>query len=512
MVMIMDHHDGVLGRVRSDYVGVGNSFASWLKVFDRAAGQQQNQSNGEQVAIPQTFVAEIYSKTKSLEGLESLLSSWEEEYEAVQDNQIRLYGKISSSGAFDFSERLFAVIHQMEKKVMDSPGIKVLTQFSVQEDKRYFYSRSEKEDRRKCDNFLPETVEISDGVFANATFVEKEKEGKKEITVKISSEILSVVELADLIKTWEQEYVDFNQLEKGLMYFVFKSPNRERHSSHEPLQFYSEFRFDSGKNFSNVFFPEKDDLVKKIEFFSNNEAWYLDRGIPHMFGLLLHGEPGCGKTSAIKAIANLTKRHIVSIPLKNVDTLGDLYHALYYEKIDRRTIPITRRLYVFEDIDCGGLDDIVKSRKTREEERLKQKEAEKEEKGDDSENKKEVKVRDLSLSDLLEAFDGVLEMKGRMIVITTNHLEKLDPALIRPGRVDTMLEFKKSKKETVREIFEHFFTAETMPRDVDFDQVGDGVWSPAEVVQICADSPYNPTAAWKKLVKQETDFLPRSAE
>ena len=123
-----------------------------------------------------------------------------------------------------------------------------------------------------------------------------------------------------------------------------------------------------------------------------------------------------------------------------------------------------------------------------------------------------MKVRDLSLSDLLEAFDGVLEMKGRMMVITTNHLEKLDPALIRPGRVDTMLEFKKSKKETVREIFEHFFTAETMPRDVDFDQVGDGVWSPAEVVQICADSPYDPTAAWKKLVKQETDFLQRSSE
>ena len=45
----------------------------------------------------------------------------------------------------------------------------------------------------------------------------------------------------------------------------------------------------------------------------------------------------------------------------------------------------------------------------------------------------------MKLSDLLEAFDGVLEMKGRMLIMTTNHVEKLDPALIRPGRVDSSL-------------------------------------------------------------------------
>ena len=50
--------------------------------------------------------------------------------------------------------------------------------------------------------------------------------------------------------------------------------------------------------------------MKKIQFFTENESWYVENGIPYMFGLLLHGEPGCGKTSTIKAIANMTQRHI----------------------------------------------------------------------------------------------------------------------------------------------------------------------------------------------------------
>ena len=67
------------------------------------------------------------------------------------------------------------------------------------------------------------------------------------------------------------------------------------------------------------------------------------------------------------------------------------------------------------------------------------------------------KKSDLKLSDLLEAFDGVLEMNGRMLIITTNHLEKLDPALVRPGRVDTSLEFKRCNKMAIVDFFKHFF-------------------------------------------------------
>merc|ERR1719447_1021839 len=91
--------------------------------------------------------------------------------------------------------------------------------------------------------------------------------------------------------------------------------------------------------------------------------------------------------------------------------------------------------------------------------------------------RKDETQSDLKLSDLLEAFDGVLEMKGRMMVMTTNHLDKLDPALIRPGRVDLSLELKRCDKKTIGEFFESFFGNDV---ELEWENVQDGVWTPAE--------------------------------
>ena len=61
---------------------------------------------------------------------------------------------------------------------------------------------------------------------------------------------------------------------------------------------------------------------------------------------MFHGTPGSGKTSTIKAMANLTQRHIVSIPLKHVKTVEDLYRVFYSVSINKREVPIEKRIYV----------------------------------------------------------------------------------------------------------------------------------------------------------------------
>merc|ERR1712012_1392765 len=243
-------------------------------------------------------------------------------------------------------------------------------------------------------------------------------------------------------------------------------------------------------------------------FFNNNESWYMKHGTPYMFGLLLHGEPGCGKTSTIKAIANMTKRHIVSVPLKNVKTISDLYAALYGGKINRTSIPMNKRLYVLEDIDCAGLDDIMKKRSPSKNNSgsdiLEENDANnnKDEKKDEEkvEPKQTEKSSEIKLSDLLEAFDGVLEMKGRMMVMTTNHLEKLDPALIRPGRGDLLLEFKRCTKSAIGEFFETFFPE----NHLDMNNVEDFVWTPAEVAQICINHQDDVELAIEKIYERKT--------
>merc|ERR1712045_111743 len=109
------------------------------------------------------------------------------------------------------------------------------------------------------------------------------------------------------------------------------------------------------------------------------------------------------------------------------------------------------------------------------------------------------KTTEIKLSDLLEAFDGVLEMNGRMMVMTTNHLEKLDPALIRPGRVNLSLEFKRCNKQAIGEFFETFFP--NIP--LDMEHVQDGVWTPAEVAQICINHQDDVELAIKKIYERK---------
>ena len=70
----------------------------------------------------------------------------------------------------------------------------------------------------------------------------------------------------------------------------------------------------------------------------------------------------------------------------------------------------------------------------------------------------------LSIS-LLEVFDGVMEMKGRIMVITTNHPEKLDPALIRPGRIDVNLQFGYCEPDDIVNIFTNFYGSDRIPAD-----------------------------------------------
>merc|ERR1712141_710441 len=116
-------------------------------------------------------------------------------------------------------------------------------------------------------------------------------------------------------------------------------------------------------------------------------------------------------TSTIKAIANMTKRHIVSVPLKNVKTISDLYNALYGGKINKTSIPMNKRLYVLEDIDCAGLDDIMKKRSAPKETSeskpsVSVEESNSDEKKNEEKDKKyKEKKNELKLSDLLEALD-----------------------------------------------------------------------------------------------------------
>lgn len=127
--------------------------------------------------------------------------------------------------------------------------------------------------------------------------------------------------------------------------------------------------FNTSKTLSNIYGEGMEVVRKRIDFFNNNRDWYAKKGVPYTFGLLMHGNPGCGKTSLIKAIANVTKRHIINISLNKFTTKTQLKNLFFSDKItidkpggmtENLIIPIEKRLYVVEDIDCAT--DIVLDR------------------------------------------------------------------------------------------------------------------------------------------------------
>lgn len=167
-----------------------------------------------------------------------------------------------------------------------------------------------------------------------------------------------------------------------------------------------------------------DKLLADLRRFYGAETWYRSRGVPWRRGYLLHGPPGTGKSSVIRALASELGRDVASIALSDRALTDDgLRFAL--------TGAPEGSFLVLEDIDAAFVarraDDISSG---------------------------------ISFSGLLNAIDGVAAQEGRALVMTTNHRDRLDPALIRPGRADVHVELGLVGAGVGRALFLRFFPGE----------------------------------------------------
>merc|ERR1712186_211523 len=188
----------------------------------------------------------------------------------------------------------------------------------------------------------------------------------EEFTISLNSSTLTTDQLREALANWVAEYESRINSDKHLKYFVYTPNNDATDDYYDATSHYQEFKFESGKAFSNVFYPEKEEVVKRLDFFSKNKEWYKRRGIPYTMGFLFYGAPGCGKTSTIKAIANHTQRHIVSVPLNKIKTVKELLNVFYNTRMNYVDIPLDKRLYVLEDIDAADLKETVGERSEKE--------------------------------------------------------------------------------------------------------------------------------------------------
>ncbi|KAF8557301.1 hypothetical protein OG21DRAFT_347071 [Imleria badia] len=182
-----------------------------------------------------------------------------------------------------------------------------------------------------------------------------------------------------------------------------------------------------------------ENIERDLRAFLGRRQWYADRGIPYRRGYLLHGPPGSGKTSFIQALAGSLSYDVCLLNLSERGLADDKLIHLLSNAPERSFILI-------EDVDAAFNKRVRTS--------------------DDGYQSS------VTFSGFLNALDGVASGEERIIFMTTNHLEKLDPALIRPGRVDLNVLVDDASPTQAKTLFTRFYGESDEASREDIDRLG----------------------------------------
>jgi SpoVK/Ycf46/Vps4 family AAA+-type ATPase len=323
------------------------------------------------------------------------------------------------------------------------------------------------------------------------------------IRISIYSYKLSLSEIKDFIEHLTKKYNDKLEQARLNNKYIYSLNYQSNNDDGSKIN-WLERPFISTRRFENLYFDEKEKLIKKIDFFINNKSWYEKEGHPYTLGIGLSGPPGTGKTSIIKCIANKLKRHLIQIPLNKIQNEDDFYKAYfestYSKKNCNNTIDFNNKIIVFEDIDC--MTDLVLDRENKN-----TNEKMNEHTNDNLDNMAVLESlvdmassKDnnangllknnnglfknnngkLTLSFILNLLDGLDENQGRILIITSNYYDKIDKALIRPGRIDLQVEMKNASVNTIKEMYAHYYDSKIPAKYL--SKIKDEIVSPAELV------------------------------
>lgn len=232
--------------------------------------------------------------------------------------------------------------------------------------------------------------------------------------------------------------------------------NNPSHNSYSSRTLWSHVVFEHPGSFETMAIDQKkkEEIMDDLTTFSKAKEYYARIGKAWKRGYLLYGPPGTGKSTMIAAIANFLKYDVYDLELTAVKSNTELRKLLIETS--------SKSIIVIEDIDCSL--ELTGQRKKKN-----QKDGNKEEtdpiKKKEEEEDGERQNSKVTLSGLLNFIDGIWSSSGgeRLIIFTTNYVKKLDPALIRRGRMDKHIELSYCSFEAFKVLAKNYLNIELHP-------------------------------------------------
>jgi AAA+ superfamily predicted ATPase len=255
-----------------------------------------------------------------------------------------------------------------------------------------------------------------------------EKNDNKDTKIKINYKDIIICSKANLGII--EEYV-FDLIKKCTQKMANNLKIYKVHGNSKKNAFnWKKYTFKTNKNFNNTIVSEDVNkyFIEDIKKFIDSEEFYMVKGLAFKRGYLLHGEPGCGKTSIIKTIANEYNLPIFIVDLNMFEENKDLVKIV--SDINGHISNKQKHMLVFEDVDRAKFFDRYCDYRTR-----------------------------VSEDCILNILDGLDESYGRITILTTNNLKKIKAmqALVRPGRIDVTIHVTHCTVEQIKKMFELYF-------------------------------------------------------
>lgn len=204
----------------------------------------------------------------------------------------------------------------------------------------------------------------------------------------------------------------------------------------------------------------REKLLSDINLFRDSREWYYQNNLTYKRGYMLYGPPGTGKTTLCLSIASYLQKDLLVINLNTINS--DARLTKMFANIRSNNVT------VIEDIDAS-----FDGRKSK---------------------------GKITFAGLLNAIDGVVQKEDFILIITTNHPEKLDPALIRPGRIDVQIEIPNPGPVEVSEYLTGFYST---PIRISSCQPN---LSMAKIQEICVRNRYDQAAAIREISDMITEM------